>query len=78
VLDHLALPVLQKQLDASKAEAEKLKAQIEDFSQSNPHLVSRSKEVGVDEGGGTPVKINPGSNPMEAARAWMKSLPKFG
>jgi hypothetical protein len=78
VLDHLALPVLQKQLDASKAEAEKLKAQIADFTAANPGIVSRSKEVGVDEGGGVPVKINPGSNPMEAARAWMKSLPKFG
>jgi len=78
VLDHLALPVIQKQLDASKAEVEKLKAQIADFTAANPGIISRSKETGLDEGGGTPIKINPGSSPMEAARSWMKSLPKFG
>lgn len=78
VLDHLALPVVQKQLDAAKAEVEKLKAQIADFTSANPGIVSRSKEAAGEEEQGTPVKINPGSNPMEAARAWMKSLPRFG
>jgi hypothetical protein len=78
VLDHLALPVVWKQLESSKAEVENLKAQIQDFTQANPGLVSRSKEGSIDDGTGIPVRINPGSNPMEAARAWMKSLPKFG
>lgn len=78
VLDHLALPVVQKQLDASKAEVEALKAQIADFTSANPNIVSRPKEASVDDGGGTPIKINAGSTPMDAARSWMKSLPKFG
>lgn len=77
VLDHLALPVVQKQLDSTKAEVEKLKAQIADFTKSNPELASRTAEIPLDEGGGTPIKINAGSSPMDAARAWMKSLPKF-
>jgi hypothetical protein len=77
VLDHLALPVVQKQLDSSKAEVEKLKAQIQDITQSNPGIVSRSREASTDDGG-TRVQIRHGSSPMEAAASWVKSLPKFG
>lgn len=77
VLDHLALPVVEKQLASAKAEVEKLKAQIADLAGANPGIVSRGTEGSVDDGGGVPVKITPGSNPMEAARSWMKSLPKF-
>lgn len=78
VLDHLALPVVQKQLESSKAEIEKLKGQIADFTGANPGISSRTPESGLDEGGGQPIKIQSGSNPMDAARSWMKSLPKFG
>lgn len=78
VLDHLALPVVQKQLESSKAEIEKLKGQIADFTGANPGISSRTPEPGLDEGGGQPIKIQSGSNPMDAARSWMKSLPKFG
>lgn len=78
VLDHLALPVVQKQLESSKAEIEKLKGQIADFTGANPGISSRTPEPGLDEGGGTPIKIQSGSSPMDAARNFMKSLPKFG
>lgn len=78
VLDHLALPVIQKQLESSRAEIEKLKGQIADFTGANPGISSRTPEPGLDEGGGQPVRIQSGSNPMEAAKSWIKSLGRLG
>ncbi len=78
VLNHLALPVVKKQLEASKVEIEKLKGQIADLTGANPGLKSRSTEPGLDDGGGTPVKIASGTSPMDAARSWVKSLPRLG